>query len=65
MMYFQTIGTVRYLSRDDRARNATCSLRTPTDRLKDNYSIDCIQAVRWHYIIAVKCDCRNAVIAEY
>ena len=30
-MYYQTIRTVRYISRDDRARIATCSLRTPTD----------------------------------
>ena len=40
-MYCQTIRTVRDLSRDDRARIATCSLRTPTDRqtyrLKENY----------------------------
>ena len=38
-MYFQTIRTVRDISRDDRARIAPCSLRTPTDRLKENYSI--------------------------
>ena len=31
-MYCQTIRTVRDISRDDRARIATCSLRTPTDR---------------------------------
>ena len=30
-MYCQTIRTVRYISRDDRARIATCRLRTPTD----------------------------------
>ena len=37
----QTIRTVRDISRDDRARIATCSLRTPTDRqIKENYSID-------------------------
>ena len=30
-MYCQTIRTVRDISRDDRARIATCSLRTPTD----------------------------------
>ena len=44
MMYCQTIRTVRDISRDDRARIATCSLRTPTDRqtdrLNENYSID-------------------------
>ena len=28
------------ISRDDRARIATCSLRTETDKLKENYSID-------------------------
>ena len=39
-IYCQTIRTVRYISRDDRARIATCSLRTLTDRLKENYSID-------------------------
>ena len=39
-MYCQTIQTGRDISRDDRARIATCSLRTPTDRLKENYSID-------------------------
>ena len=31
-MYCQTIGTVRDVSREDRARIATCSLRTPTGR---------------------------------
>ena len=35
-MYCQTIWTVRDISRDDRAKIATCSLRT----LKKNYSID-------------------------
>ena len=39
-MYCQTIRTVRYISRDDQARIGTCNLRTPTDRLKENYSID-------------------------
>ena len=39
-MYCQTIRIVRDISRDDRARIATCSLRTLTDRLKENYSID-------------------------
>ena len=32
--------TVRDISLDDRARIATCSLRTPTDKCKENYSID-------------------------
>ena len=39
-IYCQTIRTVRDISRDDRARIAACSLRTPTDRLEENYSID-------------------------
>ena len=43
-IYCQTIRTVRDISRDDRARIATCRLRTPTDRQKNysiaNYSID-------------------------
>ena len=34
-MYSQTIRTVRYISRYDRAIIATCSLRTPRDRLTD------------------------------
>ena len=36
-MYCQTIRTVRYIFRDDRARIATCRLRTPTDRQTDIY----------------------------
>ena len=44
MIYCQTIRSVRDISRDDRARIATCRLRTPTDRqmdrLTENYSID-------------------------
>ena len=39
-MYGQSIRTVRDISRDDRARIATCSLRTSTDRHKENFSID-------------------------
>ena len=39
-MYCHTIRIVRDISRDDRARIATCSLRTPTDRFKENHSID-------------------------
>ena len=37
---FQTIRSVRDISRDDRSRIATCSLRTATDRFKANYSVD-------------------------
>ena len=39
-MYLGRIRSVRDISRDDRARIATCSLRTPTDRFKANYSED-------------------------
>ena len=39
-IYCQTMRTFRDISRDDRARIATCSLRTLTNRLKENYSID-------------------------
>ena len=39
-MYLGRIRSVRVISRDDRARIATCSLRTPTDRFKANYSVD-------------------------
>ena len=46
-IYCQTMRTVRDISRDDRARIATCSLRTLTDDgLKANYSID------YHYFIS-------------
>ena len=42
-IHCQTIRTVRYISRDNRARIATCSLRTSTDRqtdrLKENYRL--------------------------
>ena len=45
-IYCQTIRTVRDISRDDRARIATCSLRTPIDRQtdihKENYSVDIV-----------------------
>ena len=34
------IRSVRDVYRDDRARIATCTLRTPTDRHRENYSID-------------------------
>ena len=46
-IYCQTMRTVRDISRDGRARIATCSLRTLTDRLKENYSID----IRSSYVI--------------
>ena len=39
-IYCQTMRTVRDISRDDRARIATCRLRTLIDRLKENYSKD-------------------------
>ena len=53
-MYCQTIRTVRDISRDDRAIIATCNLRTPTDRLKENYSIDIKLLVYiYNYIIYI------------
>ena len=39
-MYCQTIRSVRDIYRDDRARIATCILRTLTYRNRENYSID-------------------------
>ena len=42
-MCFQSIRTAWDTSWDDRARIATCSLLTATDRFKKNYSIDGIQ----------------------
>ena len=47
-IYCQTMRTVRDISRDNRARIATCSWRTLTDRLKANYSID----KYWRYVNA-------------
>ena len=38
-MYCQTIRSIRDIYRDDRARIATCTLRTLTDRNRENYSI--------------------------
>ena len=49
-MYCQTILTVRDISRDDRARIATCSLRTPTDRLKEN---DRIHTLKINFVVDV------------
>ena len=49
-IYCQTIRTVRDISRDDRARIATCSLRTQTDRLKENYSIDTMEGRQGRHI---------------
>ena len=39
-MYCLMIRSVRDIYRDDRARIATCTLRTLTDRNRENYSID-------------------------
>ena len=51
---WQSIWTVSDISRDDRARIATCSLRTATDRFKEDYSIDveymhapALTCIRW------------------
>ena len=48
-IYCQTIRTVTDISRDDRAIIATCSLRTLTDRLKENYSIDYYYYCYYYY----------------
>ena len=61
-MYCQTIRTVRDISRDDRARIATCCLRTPTDRQtdrqtdrrKENYSIDDAWYAGWNNMMETK-----------
>ena len=45
-MYCQTKRSVWDISRGDQARIATCSLRTSTDRLKANYSIDVLLSVK-------------------
>ena len=37
---WQSIQTIWDISRDDRARTAACSLRTATDRFKENYNIE-------------------------
>ena len=57
-MYCQTIRTVRYISRDDRARIVTCSLRTSTYRHKENYSID-IQSTTAIIHVYTKYHCNN------
>ena len=43
----QTIRSVRYIYRDDRARIATCTLRTLTERNRENYIIDNYLALVW------------------
>ena len=48
-MYLGRIRSVRDISREDRARIATCSLRTPTDRLMENYCIDKANMLRQHF----------------
>ena len=49
----------RMISRGDRARIATCSLRTSTDRLKANYSIDnnLRRSIKKEYHIFIKHAC--------
>ena len=52
-MYCQTTRIIRYISRDDQTIIAICSLRTLTDKLKDNYSIDVaiVSVLRWYYFV--------------
>ena len=39
-MHFPTLKYEAVGPTDDRVRIATCSVRTPTDRLNENYSVD-------------------------
>ena len=59
-IYCQTIRSVRDIYRDDRAIIATCTLRTPTDRNKENYSIDAQEM-----IVIVTCSCRNNSVSTH
>ena len=52
-MRFQSIRTVRKISRGDRARIATCSLTIATDRLKEHYIIECRRLNCYNDIIVV------------
>ena len=57
------IRTVSDISRDDRARIVTCSLLTPTDRLKENYSID---STCWESsVTAIKLDVRFNLMSVF
>ena len=49
--HLQSIRAVRDISRDNRARIATCSLQTATDRFKEKYSIDYRTIKRAHKAI--------------
>ena len=72
-MYLGRIRSVRDISRGDRARIATCSLRTPTDRLKANYSVHLYKVITadsvsinshgsdW-YIVLVAWHCRMCLV---
>ena len=57
-MYNQSIRTVWDISRDDRAKIATCSLRTSTYRHKENYSIDMVTLTKG----AVICHCHPLIL---
>ena len=56
-MYFQTIRSVRDIYRDDWARIATCTLRTLTDRNRENYSIDILLYLFVHLYIQCTHEC--------
>ena len=59
-MYCQTIRTVRNISQDDRARIATCSLLTPTDRQTYVRRI-IVQMQRANHVVA----CIKAPVHQY
>ncbi len=51
-MYCQTIRTVKDISRDDRARIATCSLRTPTTQTDLKLTFSKYPSINTNYIIS-------------
>ena len=54
--------TVFDISRDDRARIVICSLRTATDRFKENYSIDDARGMICSSIIVVFVYSKTSVV---
>ena len=61
-MYLGRMRSVGDISRDDRARIATCSLRTPTYRLMENYSRPYRLSVM--IIIAIFCNFMNICVLK-
>ena len=50
---------------DDRARTAACSLRTVTDRFKDNYNIDVTSALLGHLLVIVSSHPCDILLSEF